>query len=999
MALTGEQRAAVEAGGGNALVLAGPGTGKTTVIAARCAALLANGEAPERILTLTFSRRAAAELRERLAAIAPGAELEVRTFHGFASRLLEAEGPRFRSRRLLDALARRLVLERANEGVRPQSYAGEVWRSRRFQDEASALLGALERSLPETLADVRARATPRIGDLLALDARARELRARLRASDLEDLVRRAVAALGDERSPQTRWLDGRYEHVLVDEFQDVDRMQFELLASFVRLGARLFAVGDPAQAIYRFRGATHGILELARERFDMRPFPLTASQRCPQSICDLAAQTPLPGAAPIQNANGKEGAQPEVLRAATTLDEAALVADRIEAAIERGTPPERIAVLLRTLRPLSWVLTGELRGRGIPFVAPARDAFLADPLVEVVRASLELFRAPLDIERWRRLLSTETFGFDPIALRFAVRKLPTGGFPTALAAYDAVAGESSRIPWRDVARALAAAHAHWIAGDLAKCLRALVRELGLFASAVGGPGGPVAARSTIARVERFIDGLSGAQRTLALLGAPSLPTDVVARLDEYFDALVPEGAPEPDEPGVRILTIHGAKGLEFDEVIIADAVDGRFPQEERTCALLDAAECAIFEEAGVDSPLFGGERQRVEEAALWYVAATRTRARLTIAYACEDLDGTPLRPSRFIPASHALDDAAPTYRRSLERIESAAFRGRDPVLRASLADSSRLRRAPLLAAYLTRGDALFEPLEPRPVLADDAIAVGAVGEWYRCPRRYYYGRLLRLESAAATPFAVGTLLHDVLQLFHMRRSDFSRVVPEDVARWEGELHALLRERFEPGAFETRAEADAAHAFLSRALARYARSLYVEAMEDPFQVEACEENLLLQLGKGVLRGRIDRVDRASDGSLILRDYKSGRLHRRFTDALRKMEQVLEAGEPTYAGLAEMFNPQLALYRAGTPGVGRLDYIYFRGEKDDRGAVVRDETRVAAVAPLLERLVDDIRTNLIDALATGALDTIPSTPREKNCRDCNYAGVCDGPGGQP
>lgn len=999
MALTGEQRAAVEAGEGNAIVLAGPGTGKTTVIAARCAALLENGEAPERILTLTFSRRAAAELRERLAQVAPGSELEVRTFHGFASRLLEADGPRFRSRRLLDAFTRRLVLERACDSVRPRAYAREVWRSRRFQDEANALLGALDRSLPETLADVGARATPRVGDLLALDARARELRARLRASDLDDLVRRAVVALGDERSPQTRWLEGRYGHVLVDEFQDVDRMQFELLASLARFGALLFAVGDPAQAIYRFRGAAHGILELARERFAMRAYPLTASQRCPQSICDFAARTPLLGAAPMQNASGREGAPPEVVRAATTLDEAALVADRIEAAIERGTPPERIAVLLRTLRPLSWVLAAELRGRGIAFVAPERDAFLADPFVEVVRASLELFRAPLEIERWRRLLSTETFGFDPIALHFAVRKLPTGGFPTALAAYDAVAAESSRIPWRDVARALTAAHAHWIAGDLGKCMRALVRELGLFAAVVRGPGGPNAARSAIARVERFIDAVAGAQRTLALLDEPSLPTDVVARLDEHLDALVPESAPEADEPGVRILTVHGAKGLEFDEVIIADAVDGRFPQEERTCALVDAAECAIFEEAGVDSPLFGGERQRVEEAALWYVAVTRTRARLTIAYACEDLDGTPLSPSRFILASRWLDDAAPTYRRSLERVESAAFHGNDLALRASLADSFRLRRAPLLAAYLEHGDALFEPLEPRPVLANDAIAVGAVGEWYLCPRRYYYARLLRLESAAATPFAVGTLLHDVLQLFHTRRSDFSRVVPEDIPRWQGELHALLRERFEPAAFATRAEADAAHAFLSRALALYARALYVEALEDPFHVEAREENLLLQLGKGVLRGRIDRVDRALDGSLILRDYKSGRLHRRFTDALRKMEQTLEAGEPTYAGLAEGLNPQLALYRAGMPGVGRLDYIYFRGEKDDRGAVVRDETRVADVAPLLERLIDDIRSNLIDALATGAVDTIPSTPRENNCRDCSYAGVCDGPGGQP
>jgi DNA helicase-2/ATP-dependent DNA helicase PcrA len=948
---------------------------------------------------LTFSRPAAAELRLRLTAAAPaGAHIEVRTFHGFASRLIEADGPRFRSRRLLDPFAQQLVLECALESARPRAYAPNVWRAERFSSEAGTLLADLERTLPAALDQIREQATPRIADLLALEARVRALRAQLRASDLGGLVLRAVATLADGRSPQSRWLAGRYAHVLIDEFQDVDRIQFELLVAFVRLGAQLFAVGDRAQAIYRFRGATHGIVELARERFAMQVFSLTASRRCPQAVCDFAAATPLLGAAPMTSAAGRASGLPEIARARTIADEASLVADRIEAALERGTPAERIAVLLRTLRPFSWTLASELRERGIPFLAPARDALLADPLVETVRAALELFRAPHDIERWRQLLTARTFGFDPIALRLAVRELPPGGFGPALEAFDGIRAESGRIPWDTVSRALTAAQARWVEGDLGACTRALVRELGLFAPVVEGAArAPLSARASIARLDGFIDALAGAQRTLAQLGRPSRPSDVVARLDEHLETLAQESAPEPGERGVRILTVHGAKGLEFDEVIIADAVDGRFPQEERPCALFDAAERAIFEGAGVDSALFGGERQRIEEASLWYVAVTRARDRLAITYACEDLDGTPRRPSRFIPAAFALDAAAPVYRRSLERTEAAAFG--DEALLAELALSEHVRSAPLLAEYLAHGEAIFAPLAPRPIRALAAISVGSVGEWYRCQRRYYYSGLLHLKGEPATALTLGSLMHEILRTFHLRNRDFTGVSSGDAARWTADLQALLNERLDESAFVTSAEAAAVQAFLTRAFARYAEALYADALAAPFVVGTCEESVFITLGAGVLRGRVDRVDCAlGDGSLILRDYKIGSLQERFSKGLSKMGDALQAGEPTYAGIAENFNPQLALYRAGYPDVGRFDYIYFKGEAERRDIVVADTTKVAPIAPLLGLLMEDVREHLVDALALGTLATLPPTPREQNCRNCAHMNLCDGPGAQ-
>ncbi len=993
--MTAEQLAAAEADGENVLVFGGPGTGKTAVIAGRFAALVARGVAPERILALTFSR-SATELRARITAVAPrDAQIEARTAGGFASRLIEADGPRFRSRRLLDPFAQQLVLESALESNRPNAYSAEVWNSRRFLREAGRLLADLERALPSALAEVREHATPRIRDLLALDARVRALREVLRANDASGLVLRALALLEDERSPQSRWFAGRYDHVLIDDVHEVDPVRFEVLAALSRSGARLFAAGDRDQALHRSSGARDGLFEVARKRFAMRVFTLSASQRCPQPICDLASKTPLLGAAPMTSAAPAHGARPDVARARTTADEAALVADRIEQALERGTPPERIAVLLRTPEPFSWALASELRGRGIPYVAHARDALRADPLVEVVRAALELFRAPLEIERWHHLLSTQTFGFDPIALRLALRELPPGGFASSLAAFAAAPVAPGRIPWSTISQALGDAAARWVAGDLGACARTLVRELGLLASIVdGNANSPLAGRADVARLHGFLDALAAAQRVLAQLGRPALPGDVVARLAENLDLLAQERAPERAAPGVRILGVQAAMGLEFDDVVIADAVDGRFPQDDRTCILLDASERAIFEAAGVESSLFGGERGRIEEAVHWYVAVTRARERLSITYASEDIDGTSRRPSRFIPPELALDGAAPVYRRTLERIETAALS--DAPLRAALAGSERVRSAPLLAEYLAHGEEIFHEVAPRPIVSDKSIDVSSVAEWYKCRRRYYYGRLLRLPTEGATAATLGLLMHALLKTFHERVRDFTHVVPEDRARFAQELGALLDDRFDEAAFETRAEAAAARAFLSRAFARYAEALYDEALARPFVVEACEERVLITLGAGVLSGRIDRIDHTPAGVRILRDYKSGRLAYRFADELKKMAKARAAGAQTYAGEADGLNPQLALYRAGLDDVGHLDYVYFKGEGEDRDIVVSDTTDVAAVESQLDLLIEDVRENLVDALLAGTLTTFPETEREQGCRYCAHANLCDGPG---
>ena len=219
--LSPDQDAAVRASG-HVFVDAGPGTGKTHVIVSRIRHLVESGLDPREILVVTFSRRAVAELKERIRH-ETNVACEVRTFHGFASRLLEADGPRFKSRRLLDAFAESLMLDTALKRSTFVSLSPQAVESERFRVEFARFVADLRRSDRASVRSLRETAPPRLRELFAAFDELEALHDAVRASDLDDLVARAVDALADAASPASKWLEHRYAHVLIDEFQDVGR--------------------------------------------------------------------------------------------------------------------------------------------------------------------------------------------------------------------------------------------------------------------------------------------------------------------------------------------------------------------------------------------------------------------------------------------------------------------------------------------------------------------------------------------------------------------------------------------------------------------------------------------------------------------------------------------------------------------------------------------------------------------------------------------------------
>lgn len=990
--LSTAQRAAVMADG-NVFVDAGPGTGKTHVIVARIRRLVAEGIAPQRILVVTFSRRAVAQLRSRIAR-ETGFACEVRTFHGFASRLLEADGPRFKSRRLLDAFTETLLLDTAIERSSFATLTQAARMSERFRDDFSRFVADLRRADTARVRRLRDTATPRLRDLLGALDRLTAMHGLLRASDLDDLISRAVDALKDETSPASRWLDGRYAHVLIDEFQDVDATQLDLVA---HLNATLFAVGDASQAIYAFRGALSNVIDRAVERFAMRTLVLDQSRRCPQIICDLANRTPFLDAKRLASASDANGSV-TVRVARTSLDEAALIADRIEDALRDGLAPEAVAVLVRSMRPLGPALEAELRARNVPVAGGGRNAFLGDQNVEALRLGLRLVECPSEPDRWAAFLGVSPLGFDVLRVRAALHGRSLTSLEDGIAALTE-AGLAGATSASDLASALRAASEAFVANDIGRAARRLVNGLGLAAHATRDGGNDANVRAAVGRLGRVIEALSGAQRHLAKLGEAMSSAKVLEKLEERIEALAAEEAPADDVPGVRLLTIHGAKGLEFDLVVIGDAVEGRFPAAARRSTLFDDESLDAAREAGVE---FVDARENAslrEEAALWYVGVTRTRNELLVTYATHGADGAPQGASRFIPAANQ-PIGGPSFERRLDRYEDLVRASGNPQVmaaaRALLADS------PARVALLEEGAAAFAALPERPVVYDRNAGVSGADAWLACPRRFYYKNILRLDDEPNLQVDFGNVLHALLAAFHTEFRNFTSVSQGDVATWKGRLLALRQaawSAWQERGFEPAAKRDAYARFADRVLATYAENLADEAASQPFTVVGCEYRISSTYGEGALIGKLDRVDRMPNGSLILRDYKSGRMQDPFATTLKS---ATKEGEPVPGAVPAYFRPQLALYRRGAEAafdgpVACLQYIYFNGTKDKfTPAIGFDSLLVDDVnVPRLAKLDALIERDFVAAFACGVKGSIATAADEATCRSCAFKRICPGP----
>jgi superfamily I DNA/RNA helicase/RecB family exonuclease len=913
--LDAAQRRVVEHRGGPLLVLAGPGTGKTTTLVESVVDRVErDGLDPEQVLVLTFSRRAAAELRHRITARLRRTVREplARTFHSYAFGLLRREAvlrgepqPRLLTGAEQDLLIRDLVRGELEElGI---DYWPERLRSalptRGFAEELRDLLmRAAERGIgPARLAALGRRHGR--DDWVAAARFARQYNGvtALRqppAYDPAELVRAAVDLLSAEPDLLARERADR-AFVVVDEYQDSDPAQEELLSLVAGGGRDLVVVGDPDQSIYGFRGAEPGGIRDFPERFrhaDGSPAAVCAlgvSRRSGPGLLAASRRVAArlggpPGHRRLRAADPQApgAASVHVLRSPS--QEAAYLAGRLrEAHLLDGVPWKSMAVLVRAAAALP-VLRRGLAAAGVPVTVQLEEV----PLVEQppVRALLDV----LELATGRRELTPELAfalvtgplgGADPLALRrlrqaLRGRELTAGGGrPSGMLLVEAlqrpddlVALGAAAAPAERVAKLLTAARTavNEPGATAEDALWAVWSESGLAArwsraALAGGPAGAAADRDLDAvvalfdTVARYVDRLPGEEPAgfLEHLRGQQIPSDTMT-----------PGA--PPGAGVQLMTAHAAKGLEWDVVAVAGVQEGGWPDLRARGSLL-GTETLVDVAAGRDtSPMARQSARLAEERRLFYVAATRARHRLIVtAVSNEDS-----QPSRFLDDLDPLPDVVedrpvqqvprgldlPSVVAELRRVVCDPMQP-EPRRRGAARQLARLAAAGVASAgpdewYAVPPVSAADPLyDPGEVVR---VSPSKVEEFHRCELRWL------LKSCGATDVdisraGVGSLIHDLAE--DAGRNDWSA---DELSR---EFERRWPQLDFGGGWVERREYRRARAMVDR-LGRWldGRRDRLVGTEVPFDVV---------VGTAHLVGRVDRLEVDDAGRLVVIDFKTSR----------------------------------------------------------------------------------------------------------------------------
>ncbi len=923
------QQAVVDHAGGPLLVLAGPGTGKTTTIVEAVAARIDRGVDPEQILVLTFSRKAAAELRSRITARVARTIREplARTFHSYAygvlrrAALLRGEAPpRLLTAAEQDAVVAELLRgDLAEEGaVRwPESLTPALTTAGFRTELRELLLRATERGIGADVLEAWGRelghdawvhAAAFQEQYEAVTAFSTAGRGDASGYDPAELVRAAIAELaGDpellrQERERARWL-------FVDEYQDTDPAQVELLELLAGGGGDLVVVGDPDQAIYAFRGAEpRGIVEFP-ERFrhaDGRPADRRSLGVCRRSGAELLAISRrvadgLPGPWEHRRLAAVEGAgagTAEVHVFGSTAIEAAYVADTLRRAhLLDGVAWSEMAVVVRTalaLGPLRRALTSA----GVPVAVSADDLPLhAQPAVAPFLGVLSVLlprpggaadELPLDEPAAEALLASPLGGatvLDLRRLRRAVRialarqgiDAAERGAPLATVLTDefllAELPEHVARPAARVSGVLGAGRAALATGGTAEdVLWAMWQRSGLAgtwsrASAAGGAAGAGADRDLDAVVALF-DAAAGFVDRL-----PS--ADVRAFVEHLAAQELPgdTGAARAATDAVRVLTAHASKGLEWDVVCVAGVQEGLWPDLRDRGSLL-GTEQLVERAAGIDGTSVDRRTLALaEERRLFYVACTRARRRLVVTAVEGALDGA---------------DAGATASRFLDLVATPPEDGRP------LTPLPRSLTLPALVAELRR--AVTDPHTPPARrstaaavlrrLADEGVPGASPRDWWGLAPLSDDAPLVPEElTVRVRPSAIETFQRCPLRW--VLGAVGAEASPDATRTVGSAVHAVAQRVADglppaeavpalaaeldlldlgPGWSDQRQRV-AAHEMLDRFLHWHAANRR--------ELLAAEADFDVVLGRARIRGQVDRLERDAEGRLVVVDLKTGK----------------------------------------------------------------------------------------------------------------------------
>ena len=592
--LNPHQHEAVTLEGRSALILAGAGSGKTRVLTTRIAFLVATHKAsPHGILAVTFTNKAAREMLTRISAMLPinTRGMWVGTFHGLCNRLLrahhrEAELPS--TFQILDSADQLSVVKRV---IKAMGIDDEKFPPKQAQHFIN---GNKERGLRAPRVEAHDPFTQRMAEIYAAyDAQCQKEG----VVDFAELLLRTCELLGRDAALREHY-QSRFAHILVDEFQDTNRLQYQWLRLLTGPGAQVLAVGDDDQSIYAFRGADVGNMREFQRDFGDTVIRLEQNYRSQGNILEAAN-------ALIANNRGRlgknlwtdagAGERIRVYRAPSDLDEAAFVVEEARALQREGVPLNDVAVLYRS-NAQSRVIESALFNAGMPYRVYGGLRFFERAEIKHALAYLRVAAQPEDDGAFLRIVNFPPRGIGARSLE-TLAEVAQGRPLLQTARESAGSGRGG------------AALTSFVA--LVDVLGEKLRDLPLHEAvdhvieASGLKAHYRADKDGADRVENLDELVSAAKQFANDGEANDLAAFLAHASLEAGEHQSGEGA-----EALQLMTVHSAKGLEFNAVFMTGLEEGLFPHEQS----------------------FNTEDGLEEERRLMYVAITRARRKLTLSY-------------------------------------------------------------------------------------------------------------------------------------------------------------------------------------------------------------------------------------------------------------------------------------------------------------------------------------------------------------------------------
>ena len=623
------QRAAVVNYDSPSLIIAGAGSGKTRVLTSRIAYMIEQGVKPWNILALTFTNKAAEQMRERIAGMLPDNRsryIRMGTFHSVFSRILRENAERIGfsesftiydssdSRNLLKTLIREMNLP--DERYKPASIASRISLAKNKLITPGAYLANASLA-----AEDRQMQIPEFGHLYNTYCQRCKHNG---AMDFDDLLLQTNILLRDCPDVLARYQE-LFQYILVDEYQDTNYAQYVIIRRLSQHHSKVCVVGDDAQSIYSFRGAKiENILSFRNDYPDAQVFKLEQNYRSTRTIVEAANSVIVHNSKRMEKncfSEGPRGEKIRILKAYTDREEAEMVVSDLRDKVRAAGDEWSEAVILYRTNNQSAVLEDNLRRHGIPYRIYKGSSFYDHKEIKDMMAYIRLVINPRDDEAFRRIVNYPARGIGDTTVQ-RIADLAAAHGVSMWEAVDALVAQ----PTTDaVQRAIARKVTEFVGMIRSLSLSRADKSLYDFGLEVATRSGIIAAyrtentpeaTSALDNIEELLNSMQEfKERCDAEIRNGERQPEDEATVEEWLQNMMLMSDMDKDDPEssnkVTLMTVHSAKGLEYKYVYIVGMEENLFPSQR-------AAESPD----GIE-----------EERRLFYVALTRAKVSATISYA------------------------------------------------------------------------------------------------------------------------------------------------------------------------------------------------------------------------------------------------------------------------------------------------------------------------------------------------------------------------------